>query len=57
MADQLTQSNWYQLPYDLQPYFVLMIANAQKKVYYHGFQIVTLDLEKFTQVSGTQAVC
>ncbi|XP_055308954.1 odorant receptor 67d-like [Sitodiplosis mosellana] len=39
--------NWHELPIELQRYFILMIANIQKPLYYHGFSIITLKLETF----------
>lgn len=50
MADCLYESNWQSLPIELQKYFIIMIANAQRKLYYHGFGVVKLDLEAFTKV-------
>lgn len=38
-------------PVEFQKYFVLMIQNIQKSIYYRGFEISTLELEKFTEVS------
>lgn len=43
--------NWMHLQNDQQKYVIIMIANAQKPVFYHGFGIVTLNLETFTKVS------
>lgn len=50
MSDCLYESDWPSLPIELQKYFIIMIANAQRKVHYHGFGIVKLDLEAFTKV-------
>lgn len=50
MADHIFESNWQQLPLDLQKFFPFMIANMQKSLYYHGFKIVVLDLETFRNV-------
>lgn len=42
---------WYELPIRLQKYFILMIENMQKPLYYHGFGVIYLKLETFTNVS------
>lgn len=52
MANSLFESNWSDLPNDLQKYFVLMIGNAQQPLYYHGFTMVILELETFCKVSA-----
>lgn len=51
MADCLYESNWLILKPKLQKYLVLMIGNAQRPVYYHGFGLATLNLETFAYVS------
>lgn len=51
MATKLYKSDWLELPINLQKYFILMIGNVQKPLYYHGFGIVILNLETFTKVS------
>lgn len=50
MSYRLFESNWQQLPLEMQKFFVLMIGNAQKTLHYHGLQIVRLDWETFTKV-------
>lgn len=50
-ADRLYESNWMALPIDLQRPFALMIVHGQKKLSYHGCNIVDLNLELFTKVS------
>lgn len=50
MSDGLYQSNWFKLPVNLQKYFVPMIQNTQRPLYYHGFGIAVLNLETFTKV-------
>lgn len=50
MANYLYTSNWYQLPIELQKYFKMMIANAQRPLFYHGFRIVQLNLETYLKV-------
>lgn len=51
MADCLFEANWEILPIQLQKYVVIMIGNAQRPLYYHGFNIAFLNLETFTKVS------
>lgn len=51
MADRLFEINWQQLPNDLQKYCILMIENMQRPLYYHGFEIIILNLETFQQVN------
>lgn len=51
----LYETNWQNLPLDLQKYFILMIANVQKPLHYHGFKIAVLDLETFTNVRNRQS--
>lgn len=50
MTDSLFESNWPDLSNHLQKYFILMIANAQRPLKYHGFRIIFLDLETFCKV-------
>lgn len=50
MADALYESNWHDLPNDLQQYFVIMIGNAQQPLCYHGSGLLVLNLETFTKV-------
>lgn len=50
MADSLYEANWQNLPIELQKYFILMIANANRPLYYHGFNIAILNLETFSKV-------
>lgn len=52
MSDCLYNMNWRKQPIKLQKYFVLMIQNIQKPVYYHGFDVATLNLETFLKVSA-----
>lgn len=51
MADCLYEYNWYELPFDLEKYFIIMIANAQKPLFYDGFGVLVLNLQTFTNVS------
>lgn len=50
IADCLYETNWQDLPIDMQKHFILMIANYQKPIYYHGFGIAVLNLETFVKV-------
>lgn len=54
MADCVYDSNWYKMPLNLQKYLVLMIANAQAPLHYHGFKIAVLSLETLTKVGKIQ---
>lgn len=56
MADDLYQANWHDLPIGLQKYFIIMIANSQRPIYYHGFGVVILNLETFTKVSKCRKI-
>lgn len=51
MGNSLFESNWQNLPVELQKYITLIIGNAQEPIFYHGFQVVILDLETYTKVS------
>lgn len=50
-AECLYELNWTQLPIDLQKYLIVMIQNAQCPLFYHGFNIMTLNLVTFSNVS------
>lgn len=50
IADAFYESNWVILPYDLQKYFIVMLANAQRPLFYHGFGIAPLNLRTFLGV-------
>lgn len=54
MAMCLYESNWIEQPIHLQKYFILMIGNMQRPLYYHGFGIAVLNLKTFTTVILTQ---
>lgn len=51
MSDCVYNMDWYEQPNELQRYFVLMIQNMQKPIYYHGFEVANLDLRTFIKVS------
>lgn len=50
MADYMFESNWQPLSVDLQKYFILLIGNTQRPLYYHGFSVAVLNLETFCTV-------
>lgn len=50
ICDHLYDFKWYQLPNDVQMYFILMISNAQTPMYYSGIGMVIMNLETFTKV-------
>lgn len=51
MCQCLFESNWFNIQVDLQKYFILMIAEAQKPLFYQGFHMATLNLETFAAVN------
>lgn len=51
MAERLLESNWYRLNLNLQKDFIVIIANMQRPLCYHGFGVITLNLETFGKVS------
>lgn len=50
MAYCLYESNWYKLPNDLAKMYIVMIANCQQPRFYHGFNIVNMEMETVTKV-------
>lgn len=52
MVDCVFETNWYDAPVELQKYFIMMIANMQRPLHYHGFKVAVLDLETFSAVSS-----
>lgn len=54
MAVCLFECNWVDLPIGTQKNIWLMMANAQKSVFYHGFGIAILNLETFRKVRTLQ---
>lgn len=50
MAECVYECNWPDLPIKQQKYFILMISNTQKPLYYHGFGMIILNLETFSKV-------
>lgn len=51
ISNCLYESNWLDLPRDKQKYFILMIGNLQRPLYYHGFDIAVLNLQTYSQVN------
>lgn len=50
-ADCLYELNWMDLSIELERTVIVMIAHAQKPLYYHGSHITILDLVLFTKVN------
>lgn len=53
MAERLFESKWYRLNLHLQKNFILIIANMQRPVRYHGCGVIALNLETFGNVSSS----
>lgn len=51
MAESLNDINWTELPIETQKYIILMTANMQRPLHYHGFNVAVLDLKTFSTVS------
>lgn len=51
LPNHLFHSRWYQSPIELQKYSILLLANTQKSLRFHGFKTYVLDLETFARVS------
>lgn len=51
MAISLFESDWPKLPVHLQRFVLLMIQNAQIPLQYHGFHVISLNLETYSKVS------
>lgn len=49
-ADEAYESMWYKFPVDLQQYLRLIIANAQRRRVFHGFNFIELSLMTFGKV-------
>lgn len=50
ISDALYESDWQNLSLQLQKYYILMIGNAQRPLYYHGFHVSILSLNTFAKV-------
>lgn len=51
MADLLFESEWYNQHLEEQQMYGFMIQNAQRSYHYHGFRIMTLNLDTYVKVS------
>lgn len=49
-ASHLYESNWHELPNDVQKYFIVMINSAQQPLYYSGCYLFNLELSTFSKV-------
>lgn len=49
-ANSLYEGRWQDLKPELQKYIIVMIANAQRPLEYHGFNVAVLSLETFAKV-------
>lgn len=52
MAECLYKSKWYGRPTHLQKYFIIMIGNMQRPLYYHGFGLAILNLQTYSTVNS-----
>lgn len=52
ISDCFFESEWFNLPFYLQKYFVIIIANAQRPLYYHGFGVAFINLNTFIRVGN-----
>lgn len=50
MSESIFEMNWPRLPQRLQKHVILMIANMQNTLYYHGCQILVLEFGTFVRV-------
>lgn len=51
----LYSCDWIGIDIEYQKYLILMIANIQKPIRYHGFNVFVLDLKTFCSVSKSFA--
>lgn len=56
MSDRVFTMNWQELSVDLQKNVIVMIANMQRPLFYHGSGIVEMDLNTFINVSDILAL-
>lgn len=50
MTDCLFQSNWSNISVDQQEFFIFMIKNARRPIFYNGSRIVKVNLETYAGV-------
>lgn len=51
MSGCIYNSNWQQLDIDLKKYIILMVRSSRRPLIFHGYGMLILNLETFTQVS------
>lgn len=51
MSDRVFNMNWQELSVNQQKYIIVMIANMQRPLFYHGSGIVDMDLNTFINVN------
>lgn len=54
MANCLYECNWSDLSTEHQRVLIVMIANMQTPLFYHGFGMATLNLETFIKVNPSE---
>lgn len=52
IGENAYEINWQRFSIKLQRYFILMIGNGQRSLYFRACGMTILDLETFTQVSS-----
>lgn len=50
MSDLLYETIWPDLPTNIQKDFIIMMANMQRPIHYHGFNVFILSLKTFVAV-------
>lgn len=50
MGESVYEMNWYEFSNDSKKYFLFIIQNAQRPLYYHGLDVAIMNLETFTKV-------
>lgn len=50
IPDWLYASKWYNLINDQQKFYIMMIANSQRSLFFHGFGLANLTLETYSTV-------
>lgn len=53
MAYRLYESNWIGCPVHLQKHLIIMTRDMQQSLHYHGFGLVSLNLETFNAVCNS----
>lgn len=52
MSECMYEMKWYRLPNRLQKYFILIIGDMSRPLFYHGFGVTNLSLETFQNLLG-----